>query len=91
MFIPDWNAHMTPQKATLDIKFIFRDSSPIDVSQFQFSLSAAALDMYLYGRGCQLSSPGEEARGLVVDQSSMVRLSQSQIKVISLTRSKILK
>jgi hypothetical protein len=36
-------------------------------------------------RGCQLSSPGEEARGLVVDQSSLVRLSQSQIKVIYLT------
>jgi len=51
MFMSDWSALMTPQKATLDSMhtlswFIsYRRLSP----QFQFSLSAAALGMYLYG------------------------------------------
>jgi hypothetical protein len=51
MFMYDWSALMAPQKATLGSKpslscFIsYRHLSP----EFQFSLSAAALDMYLYG------------------------------------------
>jgi|LakMenE01Jun11ns_1017448.scaffolds.fasta_scaffold6954232_2 hypothetical protein len=50
MFMSDWSAFVTPQKATLDSKrtlscFVsYRRLSP----QFQFSLSPAALDMYLY-------------------------------------------
>jgi hypothetical protein len=51
MFMSDWSALMTPQKVTLDSKrtllwFVFYQRlSP----QFQFSLSPAALDIYIYG------------------------------------------
>ncbi len=42
----DWSAHMAPQKATLDSKRTL--SSFVGTYQFQFSLSATALGMYLY-------------------------------------------
>jgi hypothetical protein len=50
MFMSDWSTLLTPQKATLDSirTFVFvsyRRLSP----QFQVSLSAAVLGMYLYG------------------------------------------
>ncbi len=54
MFMFDWSAIMTPQKASLDSMrtlswFIsYRHLSP----QFQFSLSAAALGIYLHGHKC---------------------------------------
>jgi hypothetical protein len=52
MFIFDWSVLMTPQKATMDsmrtptLFVSYRLLSP----QFQFSLSAAALVIYLYGQ-----------------------------------------
>ncbi len=58
-FMSDWSALMTPKKATLDSKHTlwwsvsYRRLSP----QFQFSLSPAALDMYLYVNDNVFSRP----------------------------------
>ncbi len=52
MFMSDWSSLMTPpppRRPPWTSSVHFRDSYPIDVSQFQFPLSAVALDMYLYG------------------------------------------
>jgi hypothetical protein len=63
MFMSDWSALKTPEKATLDRKrtlsfFItYRRLS----SQVQFSLSPVALEMYLYGH---TSDEGEGCTGL---------------------------
>jgi hypothetical protein len=55
MFMSDSSALVTPQKATLDyMRKLLLFVSCLRLSpQFQVSLSAAALGMYLYGRICR--------------------------------------
>ncbi len=51
MFMSDWSPLMTPQKVTLDsmctLSFVLR-ILPTSSYQIQVSMSAAALDIYLY-------------------------------------------
>ena len=65
MFMSDWSAFMTPQKATLDsmCTLLWLVSYRRLLPQFKFSLSAAALGIYLYGHMNPILCTGPVQKG----------------------------
>ncbi len=71
MFMSDWISLMTPQKATLDSMRILVLSYQRLSPQFQFSLSAVTLGIYLYD-----SHSSIEGGGHLSERNLLVRTGQ---------------
>jgi hypothetical protein len=81
MFMSDWSALMTPQKATMDSTSIFLwfVSYRYIAPQFQFTLSAATLEIYLYVLCIHLWVPDSAAELRVVNNNSTLLNCWAQI------------